>query len=45
MWLSVFFFFSSGEISPFANKEIEKMLEFFFPSINLTTFANFLVKI
>jgi hypothetical protein len=39
------FFFSSGEISSFANKEIEKMLEFFFSSINLTTFANFLIKL
>jgi hypothetical protein len=36
------FFFSSGEISSFANKEIEKMLVF--SSINLTTFAKFLVK-
>jgi hypothetical protein len=37
-------FFFPDKILSFFDKEIEKILEFFFPSVNLTNFSQFLFK-
>jgi hypothetical protein len=41
----LFFFFSSGEISPFIEKEIGKILEKKKESTNSTNLANYFCKI
>jgi hypothetical protein len=43
-WVLVCVFFFPGEISSFLNKEIGKILDFFFSNVNSTNFYLFMLK-